>query len=159
MQEHETFWEHFFFLNKTKIWFFLHKSSNYFPYKSKACDIHFPTMDCLCFNKLLELHHTECRISTNLSKRKQSNRKNSVVCCRLNIKIYKMAEYQRTCHRTCVKQFIYSVDNYIELLFKSNFINSNSLHVSATCALFRKSNKFNTNKTSSSQGNFSDYLV
>lgn len=70
-----------------------------------------------------------------------------------------MTEYQRTCHRTCVQQFIYSVDNYIELLFKSNFINSNSLHVSATCALFRKSNKFNTNKTSSSQGNFSDYLV
>jgi len=37
-------------------------------------------LDCLRFNKLLKLHQTEGRISSNLLKRKQSSRKTSIVC-------------------------------------------------------------------------------
>jgi len=37
-------------------------------------------LDCLRFSKLLKLHQTEGRISSNLIKRKQSSRKTSIVC-------------------------------------------------------------------------------
>jgi len=44
-------------------------------------------LDCLHFNKLLKLHQTEGRISSNLLKRKQSSRKTSIVCHWLKIEL------------------------------------------------------------------------
>jgi len=40
-------------------------------------------LDCLCFCKLLKLHQTEDKISSNLLKRKQSSRKTSIMCRRI----------------------------------------------------------------------------
>jgi len=48
--------------------------------KSAAHDACFPAGLLAFFSKLLKLHQTEDKISSNLLKRKQSSRKTSIVC-------------------------------------------------------------------------------
>jgi len=56
-----------------------------FPFVGKASGTMLVfLLDCLHFSKLLKLHQTEGRISSNLLKRKQSSRKTSIVCRWLN---------------------------------------------------------------------------
>jgi len=48
-------------------------------------------LDCLHFNKLLKLYHTECRISSNLLKCKQSSKKTSIMCRKLKLAFTRLA--------------------------------------------------------------------
>jgi len=63
-------------------------------------------LDCLRFSKLLKLHRKR-RITSNLLKRKQSSRKTSIVCHRLN-KFFFVYMCMYVCVCVCVYIYIYT---------------------------------------------------